>query len=258
MSKILASQIKHGMRARGMIGIGDAEGENRGLEAAERALSSPLLDDCSLRNARSVIVSVEGGKDMSILDVNSAVDRIQQEIVNPENNEGTECKFFFGASFDDALSGKIRVTVLATLASPDDATEVIDTKPINHQRHQDKHLNNEVNISDTSNNQSSKYLNNEVNDSDSPDNQINKLYNNDKLMNGYNNDDLIIGIQHDSAIAAHKERAPYQDDESHWWDRFAESKNENQKNVGSVKSVPHDELFRSSFTDGSEFMRRKK
>ena len=58
------------------------------------------------------------------------------------------CSFFFGASFDDALSGKIRVTVLATLASPDDATEVIDTKPINHQRHQDKHLNNEVNISD--------------------------------------------------------------------------------------------------------------
>jgi cell division protein FtsZ len=105
------------MRARAMIGIGEAEGDNRGLNAAEQALSSPLLGDCSLKAARSVIVSVEGGKDMSLMDVNAAVERIQKE-VSGDLEEDSDCRFFFGASFDDTLEGKIKVTLLAALNNP--------------------------------------------------------------------------------------------------------------------------------------------
>lgn len=101
-----------GFRARAMFGVGEADlEEGMALGAAERALSSPLLGQCSLENAPSVIVSVEGGSDIRFQDYCVASSRIGEEI-----GKKVPCKAVYGAYANDPeLEGKIRVTVLATL-----------------------------------------------------------------------------------------------------------------------------------------------
>ncbi len=90
-----------------MMGTGEATGDKRAIHAAEAAISNPLLDDVSMKGARGVIVNVTGGFDMTLFEVDEACNRISQE-VDPNAN------IIFGSTFDDALEGKMRVSVVAT------------------------------------------------------------------------------------------------------------------------------------------------
>jgi len=90
-----------------MMGTGEGEGENRALEAAERAISNPLLDGVSMQGARGVIISIIGGEDMRLLEVDEAANHIR-ELVDPDAN------IIWGSAFNPDLEGKIRVSVVAT------------------------------------------------------------------------------------------------------------------------------------------------
>ncbi|MBX7248036.1 MAG: cell division protein FtsZ [Caulobacteraceae bacterium] len=90
-----------------MMGTGEASGEDRALMAAQNAIQNPLLDETSLKGAKAVLVNVTGGMDMTLLEVDEAANAISSE-VDPEAN------IIFGAAFDPALQGKIRVSVVAT------------------------------------------------------------------------------------------------------------------------------------------------
>jgi len=90
-----------------MMGTGEGEGENRALEAAERAIANPLLDGVSMHGAKGVIISIIGGEDMRLLEVDEAANHIR-EMVDPEAN------IIWGSAFNPDLQGKIRVSVVAT------------------------------------------------------------------------------------------------------------------------------------------------
>src|SRR5687768_1436730 len=90
-----------------MMGTGTAEGEGRAITAAQKAISSPLLEDSSVNGARGVIINVTGGPDMSLMEVNEA-SSIIQEAAHEEAN------IIFGAVIDPSLNGKIKITVIAT------------------------------------------------------------------------------------------------------------------------------------------------
>ncbi len=90
-----------------MMGTGEASGDDRALMAAQNAIQNPLLDEVSLRGAKAVLVNVTGGLDMTLLEVDEAANAISAE-VDPDAN------IIFGAAFDPALDGKIRVSVVAT------------------------------------------------------------------------------------------------------------------------------------------------
>lgn len=90
-----------------MMGTGEAQGDRRALEAAEAAISNPLLDDVSLKGARAVLINITGGADMTLFEVDEAANRIRDE-VDPDAN------IIFGSTFSDALAGKMRVSVVAT------------------------------------------------------------------------------------------------------------------------------------------------
>ena len=90
-----------------MMGTGEASGEKRAIEAAEAAISNPLLDDVSMRGARGLLISISGGPDLTLYEVDEAATRIREE-VDPEAN------IILGATFDDALEGTMRVSVVAT------------------------------------------------------------------------------------------------------------------------------------------------
>lgn len=90
-----------------MMGTGEASGERRAIEAAEAAINNPLLDDVSMRGARGLLISICGGPDLTLYEVDEAATRIREE-VDPEAN------IILGATFDDALEGTMRVSVVAT------------------------------------------------------------------------------------------------------------------------------------------------
>lgn len=90
-----------------MMGTGDAEGSRRALDAAEAAISNPLLDDVSMKGARGVLVNITGGYDMTLYEVDEAANRIREE-VDPDAN------IIFGSTFNEKLNGRIRVSVVAT------------------------------------------------------------------------------------------------------------------------------------------------
>jgi cell division protein FtsZ len=90
-----------------MMGTGFAEGEDRALEAARRAISSPLLEGTSVNGARGVIINVTGGPDLSLVEVNDA-STIVQEAADEDAN------IIFGAVVDPSLKGKVKITVIAT------------------------------------------------------------------------------------------------------------------------------------------------
>lgn len=96
-----------GEMGKAMMGTGEAEGENRAVEAAEAAISNPLLDDVSMRGARGVLINITGGYDMTLFEVDEAANRVRQE-VDPEAN------IIFGSTFDEKMEGIIRVSVVAT------------------------------------------------------------------------------------------------------------------------------------------------
>jgi cell division protein FtsZ len=90
-----------------MMGTGEAEGDNRAREAAEKAISNPLLDGVSLQGAKGVIISITGGEDMRLMEVDEAANHIK-ELVDPDAN------IIWGSAFNDDLEGKLRVSVVAT------------------------------------------------------------------------------------------------------------------------------------------------
>lgn len=91
---------------RAMMGTGEAAGEDRARIAAEIAISNPLLDDSSITGARGVLVSISGGRDMTLFEVDEAATRIREEI-------GDDADIIVGAIFDDRLEGRFRVSVVA-------------------------------------------------------------------------------------------------------------------------------------------------
>ncbi len=90
-----------------MMGSGEAEGQNRAIEAAERAISNPLLDDTSMSGARGLLINITGGPDLTLFEVDEAANRVRDE-VDPQAN------IIFGSAFDEALKGRVRVSVFAT------------------------------------------------------------------------------------------------------------------------------------------------
>jgi cell division protein FtsZ len=90
-----------------MMGTGIADGDNRAMQAAQKAISSPLLEDGSVTGARGVIINVTGGPDLSLMEVNEASCVIQEAAHEDAN-------IIFGAVVDPSLSGKVKITVIAT------------------------------------------------------------------------------------------------------------------------------------------------
>jgi cell division protein FtsZ len=96
-----------GEMGKAMMGTGEGSGENRALEAAEKAIANPLLDGVSMQGAKGVIISIIGGDDMKLLEVDEAANHIR-ELVDPNAN------IIWGSAFNPDLAGKIRVSVVAT------------------------------------------------------------------------------------------------------------------------------------------------
>jgi len=96
-----------GEMGKAMMGTGEAGGDNRAIEAAEKAISNPLLDGVSMKGAKGVIISITGGEDMRLMEVDEAASHIK-ELVDPDAN------IIWGSAFNNSLDGKIRVSVVAT------------------------------------------------------------------------------------------------------------------------------------------------
>lgn len=94
-------------QGKAIMGTGEAEGEDRAIRASEQALSNPLLDDCSMKGAKGVLINITASQDVTIMEINDAVNRIKDEV-------DEEANIIFGSSFDDTLEGKIRVSIVAT------------------------------------------------------------------------------------------------------------------------------------------------
>jgi len=90
-----------------MMGTGEAEGEGRALQAAEMAISNPLIDDYTLKGAKGLLVNITGGKDLKLFEVDEAVNKVRAE-VDPE------AELIIGAITDSELDGKMRVSIVAT------------------------------------------------------------------------------------------------------------------------------------------------
>jgi cell division protein FtsZ len=90
-----------------MMGTGEAQDENRAIAAAEAAISNPLLDNCSMKGARGVLINITGGYDMTLFEVDEAANRIREEV-------DSEANIIFGSAFNPELEGTIRVSVVAT------------------------------------------------------------------------------------------------------------------------------------------------
>ena len=103
-----------------MMGTGEAEGEDRAIQAAEKAIANPLLDEISLRGARGVLINITGSHDLTLFELDEAANRIREE-VDPEAN------IIVGSTLDTAMQGTMRVSVVATGI---DASEVQTDIPV--------------------------------------------------------------------------------------------------------------------------------
>ena len=102
--------IMRGM-GKAMMGTGEASGENRANRAAEAAIANPLLDDVSMKGARGLLISITGGSDLTLYELDEAATRIREEVDQDAN-------IILGATFDESLDGIIRVSVVATGIEP--------------------------------------------------------------------------------------------------------------------------------------------
>jgi len=105
-----------GEMGKAMMGTGEASGDNRAIEAAEKAISNPLLDGVSMQGAKGVIISITGGEDMRLMEVDEAASHIK-ELVDPDAN------IIWGSAFNNNMEGKIRVSVVATGIDAEAATQ---------------------------------------------------------------------------------------------------------------------------------------
>ncbi|MDE4173941.1 cell division protein FtsZ [Phaeobacter sp. PT47_59] len=103
-----------------MMGTGEAEGEDRAIQAAEKAIANPLLDEISLRGARGVLINITGAHDLTLFELDEAANRIREE-VDPDAN------IIVGSTLDTDMEGKMRVSVVATGI---DASEVNTDMPV--------------------------------------------------------------------------------------------------------------------------------
>jgi cell division protein FtsZ len=103
------ADVRSVMRGMGkaMMGTGESSGENRAMHAAEAAISNPLLDDVEMRGAKGLLISITGGRDMTLYELDEAATRIREEV-------DQEANIIVGATYDDSLEGLIRVSVVAT------------------------------------------------------------------------------------------------------------------------------------------------
>lgn len=99
------SAIMRGMGT-ALMGMGEATGEGRALEAARRAIDNPLLDDVTIKGARGVLVNITGGYDMTLFELDEAANEIRREV-------DTNANIILGSAFDPELEGRIRVSVVA-------------------------------------------------------------------------------------------------------------------------------------------------
>jgi cell division protein FtsZ len=106
--------IMRGM-GKAMMGTGEATGERRAILSAEAAIANPLLDEVSMKGARGLLISITGGNDLTLYEVDEAASRIRQEV-------DEEANIILGATFDSSLEGVIRVSVVATGIDPDAIT----------------------------------------------------------------------------------------------------------------------------------------
>jgi cell division protein FtsZ len=104
-----------GEMGKAMMGTGEASGDNRAIEAAEKAIANPLLDGVSMKGAKGVIVSIVGGEDMRLMEVDEAASHIK-ELVDPDAN------IIWGSAFNNELEGRIRVSVVATGIEAEEST----------------------------------------------------------------------------------------------------------------------------------------
>lgn len=109
-------------KGKAIMGTGEAEGEDRARIAAEQALSNPILDDCSMKGAKGVLINITGGSDITLMEIDEAVNIIREEV--DENAE-----IIFGSSYDDSISGRIRVSIVVT-GIDEDAVAPIKNKEI--------------------------------------------------------------------------------------------------------------------------------
>ena len=105
-----------------MMGTGEAAGERRAIVAAEEAIANPLLDEVSLKGARGLLLSIIGGRDMTLYEVDEAASRVRQE-VDPEAN------IIVGATFDDSMGDRIRVAIVASGMQATAATAATSPAP---------------------------------------------------------------------------------------------------------------------------------
>ena len=103
-----------------MMGTGEADGEDRAIQAAEKAIANPLLDEISLRGAKGVLINITGGPDLTLFELDEAANRIREE-VDPDAN------IIVGSTLDPELGGVMRVSVVATGI---DAVEVNTDIPV--------------------------------------------------------------------------------------------------------------------------------
>ena len=103
------ADVRAVMRGMGkaMMGTGEASGEDRARHAAEAAIANPLLDDVSMQGARGLLISITGGPDLTLYEVDEAASRVREEV-------DVDCNIILGATFDPNLTGTIRVAVVAT------------------------------------------------------------------------------------------------------------------------------------------------
>ena len=106
-----------------MMGTGEATGERRALDAAEAAISNPLLEDITMKGAKGVLINITGGLDMTLFEVDEAANRIRDE-VDPDAN------IIFGSTFDEALNGVMRVSVVATGIDMDQMSMPKPSQPV--------------------------------------------------------------------------------------------------------------------------------
>ncbi|MFO7910608.1 MAG: cell division protein FtsZ [Desulfotignum sp.] len=127
-----------------LMGIGIASGENRATEAAEKAISHPLLEDISISGAKGVLMNITSSSDLTLDEMTEASDRIYQEV-------GDEAEIIWGQTFDDTMGDEIRITVIATGIGTDEpklaenmhrfappaqtAAHVYESQPVYHQAH---------------------------------------------------------------------------------------------------------------------------
>ncbi|NOX73891.1 MAG: cell division protein FtsZ [Alphaproteobacteria bacterium] len=103
-----------------MMGTGEASGENRAIQAAEKAIANPLLDEISLNGARGVLINITGGHDLTLFELDEAANRIREEVDQDAN-------IIVGSTLDTGMDGMMRVSVVATGI---DAAEVVQDIPV--------------------------------------------------------------------------------------------------------------------------------